>query len=158
MATAMLHALFRLREMDDFPGPFAPRARKVSEELREMWERTSREAVSSRRLAELHAARDDYRALLEGHLRLLEDYLGLSEIHQRAFGSNPIWVTELRRAVTELKGLHDELFPRWQTANDLHEMMVEKFSVPSDTLRELAAESPPPPSWAEETIDPFSAD
>ncbi len=34
MATAMLHELFRLREMDDFPGPFAPRARKVSEELR----------------------------------------------------------------------------------------------------------------------------
>jgi len=37
-------------------------------------------------------------------------------------------------------------------------MMVEKFSVQADKLRDLAVESPPPLSWAEETTDPFSAD
>ncbi len=89
MAAAMLRDLFHLREMDDFPGPFAPRARQVAEALRDAWDRTSRAAATNRRLEDLHAAREDYHALLKGHLGLLEDYLTLTELHQRAFGSNP---------------------------------------------------------------------
>ena len=158
MAVTMLRELFHLREMDDFPGPFAHRARQVTAELRATWGRTSREAATNRRLSDLHAARDDYHALLKGHLQLLADYLALAELHRRAFDSNPIWVADLRRAVDDLKALHDELFPRWQTAEDLQQILVEQFSMPADNLRELAAKYPPPPSWAEETTDPFSAD
>ena len=112
MAVTMLRELFHLREMDDFPGPFARRARQVTAELRATWGRTSREAATNRRLPDLHAARDDYHALLKGHLQLLADYLALAELHRRAFDSNPVWVVDLRRAVDDLKALHDELFPR----------------------------------------------
>lgn len=158
MAATLLRELFRPRAMDDFPGPFARRARETAEQLRELWDRTSRDAALNRRLDDLHAARDDYHALLLGHLRLLQDYLALSKLHQRAFDSDPIWLDELDRAVAQLKGLYDELFPRWNTAADLHQLLVERFSLPADKLRELAAKSPPPTSWAEETTDPFSAD
>jgi len=65
-------------------------------------------------------------------------------------------VEELKEAANELKALHDELFPRWQTADDLHQLLVDKFSLAADKLRELAATHPPPTSWMEETIDPFS--
>lgn len=158
MATTMLRSLFRPREMDDFPGPFAHRARETAEELRRDWERTSREAAENRRLEELHASRDDYQALLKGHLRLLENYLSLTEVHQRAFGPNPLWLTELGRAVEELKQLYDELFPRWQSLDDLTQLLIEKFSLPADKLRDLAARHPPPASWLEETADPFTAE
>jgi hypothetical protein len=158
MAAAMLRELFDLNAMADFPGPFAHRARQVAEELRDTWERTSREAATNRRLGDLHAARDDYHALLSGRLRLLAEYLTLAELHRRAFGSNPTRVEELNRAVTELKTLHDRLFPRWRTEEDLHQILIEQFALPADTLRALAAESPPPASWYEETADPFSAD
>ena len=157
MAVTMLRDLFQLREMEDFPGPFARRARRVAAELRDTWERTSREAATNRRLPDLQAARDDYHALLKGHLQLLEDYLALTELHRRAFGSNPAWVVELHAAVDDLKALHDELFPRWQTEEDLQQILVEQLSVPAERLRELAAKYPPAPSWAEETTDPFSA-
>jgi hypothetical protein len=158
MMGAILRELFRPRAMDDFPGPFAHRARETAKQLREVWDRTSRDAAENRRLDDLHAARDDYQALLSGHLRLLEDYLALTKLHQRAFGSNPDWIEELTQAVDELKNLYDELFPRWQTAADLHQLLIEKFSLSADKLRALAAKSPPPQSWVEETVDPFSAD
>lgn len=158
MAATMLRELFRPRAMEDFPGPFACRARETAEELRADWERTARTAAENRRLNELHATRDDYRALLTGHLRLLEDYLDLTELHQRAFGPNRVWMEELKRAVDELRKLHDELFPRWQTRDDLAQILIEKFSLPAEKLRELAAKHPPPASWLEETTDPFLAD
>lgn len=72
MAAAMLRELLRPRAMDDFPGPFAHRARETAEQLRKVWSRISREAALNHRLDDLQAARDDYHALRVGHLRLLE--------------------------------------------------------------------------------------
>jgi hypothetical protein len=156
MAATILHELFRARELNDFPGPFARTARRVAGELRELWEATSRRAAESRRVEALHAARDDYHSLLLGHLRLMEDYLALAELHRRAMGASPEWSEELARAVGELKALYDGLFPRWQSADDLRHLLIEKFSLPADRLRALAASHPPPPPWAEETADPFA--
>lgn len=156
MPAAILQDLFRTRDLDDFPGPFAHRARQVVRELRELWNQTSQNAAESRRIEALHSARDDYRLLLTGHIRLLEDYLALAELHRRFLGADPLRVEELKEAVNELKTLHDELFPRWQTADDLRQLLIDKFSLSADKLRELAAAHPPAPSWAEETIDPFS--
>jgi hypothetical protein len=158
MPATMLRELFRPRAMEDFPGPFAHRAREVAEELRTDWERTARKAAELRELDMLHAARDEYRALLKGHLRLLEDYLDLTELHQQSFGPNRVWTDELKQAVGTLRQLYDDLFPRWQTRDDLAQILIEKFSLPAEKLRELAAKHPPPASWLEETADPFSAD
>lgn len=159
MTSAILVSLLRRRELrDDFPGPFALRARETAEEFRRDWDRTARDAAENHRLDELHASRDDYYALLSGHLRLLEDYLTLTEIHQRAFGPNHTWSTELTAAVGELKRLHDELFPRWQTADDLAGILAEKFSLPAGDLRELATRHAPPATWLDESDDPFADD
>lgn len=158
MAAAMLRELFRPRAMADFPGPFATRARRVVEELQHDWEQTSRNAAENRRIEELYLTRNDYQDLLNGHLRLLEYYLYLAKLHHRLFGANPLWAEELSRAICELKKHHDDLFPRWQTSQDLVQLLIEKFSLPSDKLQTLSAKYQPPPSWYEETADPFAAE
>ena len=156
MAATMIQELFRTRELDDFPGPFARRARQVAQELRVLWDHTCRTAAEGRRIDTLHSARDDYRALLQGHLRLLKEYLTLAELHQKVIPTDSTWVAELNRAVDDLTALHDELFPRWQTVEDLRQILIEKLALPTAKLRELADKYPPPASWVEETIDPFS--
>ena len=158
MPALMLKKLFHHPAMDDFPGPFAHRARLISHELRELWERTSRDAAANRKVEELHAAKDAYRALLQGHLRLLDDYLSVTELHQLHLGPSTERVSELRRAIENLRELHDELFPRWQTIDDLHAILTQKLTLPSTKLDELAAKSPPPQSWFDETLDPFTAE
>ena len=47
---------------------------------------------------------------------------------------------------------------RWQTLDDLYQILIEKFTLPAAKLDEIAAKHPPPPSWFEGTDDPFSAD
>jgi len=158
MATMMLQKLFRLPAFDDFPGPFAHRATAVSRELREHWEHTSRDAAANRAVDELHAARDAYRDLLEGHLKLLEDYLSVARLHQLHLDPSSERIRELQEAFTGLQQLHNELFPRWQTLDDLREILRSKFTLPSVKLDELAAKHPPPQSWFDETIDPFTAE
>ncbi|HET6574779.1 MAG TPA: hypothetical protein VFG68_14335 [Fimbriiglobus sp.] len=158
MGAAILYELFRPRGLDDFPGPFAVRARQVAEELRGQWERTSREAARTRTIDELHAARGEYHALLNGHLRLVEEYRSLTEVHQRVFGSDPAWAAELKQAAGELRKLYDELFPRWQTREDLTGILIDKFTLPNAALIALAEKHPPPPSWYDETDDPFAAE
>ena len=158
MATAMLRQLFSPRALDGFPGPVADRACQTADELRDLWDRTSRAAAANRRLDELHAARAEYRELLAGHLNLLEDYAALADMHRRALGANAAAADTLNRAVSALRSLHDELFPRWQTVQDLQQILIEQFSLPADKLRELAAKLPPPAAWLDETIDPFTAE
>lgn len=158
MAATLLRDMFRSRAMDDFPGTFAHQARPVIEDLRRDWDRTSREAAENGRLEGLHATRDDYHDLLQGHIRLLEEYLSLTKLHQRAFGPNAVKLAELTRALDDLRGLHDELFPRWQTREDLTQILIERFSLPAEKLRELASSQAPPRSWIEETADPFAAE
>jgi hypothetical protein len=65
---------------------------------------------------------------------------------------------ELSKAICELRKQYDALLVRWQTLDDLTQILIEKFSLPAEKLRELAAKYPPPQSWFEETADPFSAD
>lgn len=157
MPAMMLEKLFGLPALDDFPGPFAHRAVAVSSELRQLWERTSRDSASNRTVEELHSARDAYRDLLRGHLKLLEDYISVSELHDRHLAPST-QIDELRRAAAGLRELHDELFPKWQTLDDLHDILRKKFTLPSAILDELAAKHPPPQSWFDETVDPFTAE
>ena len=50
MPAMMLKKLFQLPALDDFPGSFVHRAKSVSHELRDLWERTSRDAAANRKV------------------------------------------------------------------------------------------------------------
>jgi hypothetical protein len=156
--TAMLYDLFQVPELDDFPGGFARRAAHVVEELKRRWKETCADAAEKRKVPDLHATRGEYQALLKGHLRLLEDYLRVAELHRDAFGSSPGRVEEMRRAADELRDFYDDLFPHWQTLDDLYAITIAMFSPSAERARLLAAKYPPPQSWLDETDDPFSSD
>ena len=96
--------------------------------------------------------------LIEGHIRLLSEYRNLAVHHGRAFGPSPGRIDLLNRALDSLRSLRDELFPHWQSADDLCQILIGKLTLPAERLSELAVKHPPPASWFEETIDPFSAD
>lgn len=126
MTSPMLRELFRPRVVSDFPGPMARKARQVADQLRAAWDRSWRSAVETGRLDDLHETRDQYHALLHGHLQFLGQYRAVAELHRRMLGSNPVWVEELSRAESDLRCFYEELFPRWQTAQDLCELLAER--------------------------------
>ncbi|MCI0702195.1 MAG: hypothetical protein L0241_14015 [Planctomycetia bacterium] len=90
-----------------------------------------------------------------------KSYLGLLDLHARLTERDlsPHYARkELSQVIEELVKLRENIFSDWRTADDLANILVEKFSLPAEKLKELAAKYPPPQSWYEETTDPFSAD
>lgn len=119
--------------------------------LTDGWERVARKALADGSAEELHAARDDYEAVLLGHLKILDGYLLISN----RFGEEGPLADVAGRvagARDRLRKHYDSLFPRWKTLDDLEAILLELTSVPHDRLKELAAQYPPDPSWYKERV------
>jgi hypothetical protein len=117
--------------------------------LRDAWDRVCDRAIQNGSAEELHAARNDYQAVLLAHLKILEGY---SVLLTRFDGPHPDAALADRLAHTrdELQTHYDWLFPRWQTLDDLEAILLERISLPNDRLKTLAAKCPPPPAWYDE--------
>lgn len=115
------------------------------------WVAVCRQAVQTGSSEELHAARDDYQAVLLGHLKILDGYLLLLS---RFESERPAEFAERFAHLREqLQTHHDALFPRWQTLDDLEAILLERVSLPNDQLKALAATHSPPQAWYDETAD-----
>lgn len=158
MSAMMLRELYRPEGWDDFTELFTHRVRVAADELKAHWDRACRAAAENRTVADLHAVRDEYEALLSRQLRLCREHLAAAEQHRRVFGPNPTGADDLAAAARELQALYDELFPRWQTLDDLYEIILAKYSLRAEQLEAFAAKNRPPASWYDETDDPFTAD
>ncbi len=152
MPATMIQELVRPGE---FPGPMIPGAVRFATRLREEWERAVRTAAGSRRLPELHETRDEYRAILESHLRLLVELKTMAELHHHADDPAAPRGDELSEALSDLRLFHDELFPRWDTLDDFFQIAIENLKVPVTRLDEIAEKHQPPQSWFEEADNPF---
>jgi hypothetical protein len=127
--------------------------------LRERWDAVCQETIQTGRIAELHAARDDIKAVFDAYLNLLKDSVALFGLSNRLIERNGLFQhmrDELTRATDDLKQLRDEIFANWQTEDDIGAVLVEKFPLSTSQLEEIAKRSPPPHSWYEETFDPFT--
>jgi len=148
-------------DMFPFPEPWFFHPPRFARLLGERWKDICQEAAASRRLNELHAAREDFLAVFNQLITFHKSYLGLLDLHGRLTDRDlsPRFARkELSQAIEELVALRESIFSNWRTADDLASILVEKFSLPAEKLKELAAKHPPPQSWFEETTDPFSAD
>jgi hypothetical protein len=148
-------------EADPFPerGSLHPRAFPSS--IKERWDEICRDAAASRRLPELHEARADFLSVFDQLIKFHESHLELLDLQNQLTGRNGFPRQpreELQRALDELKRLRDDIFSNWQSVDDLTRILIDKFSLSADKLREVAAKHPPPESWLNETADPFSAD
>lgn len=113
------------------------------------WEHVCRRALQTGDAEELHATRNDYEALLLGHLKLLDGHLMLlncfpNEYPHREFGER------MSRTRDELQRHYDTLFPRWQTLEDLEALLLERASVSNDRLKALATAHSPSQAWYDE--------
>ena len=114
--------------------------------LIDAWNHVCREAIQNGSAEELHATRDDYHAVLLGHLKILDGYLMLSG----RFGEGHFHPERLTRFRDQLQAHYDALFPRWQTLDDLEGILLERISPSNDQLKALAATHPPPQAWYDE--------
>ncbi|VTR91313.1 unnamed protein product [Gemmata massiliana] len=134
-----------------FEEPGFPYERGVRH-LIDAWDRACHQAIQSGSVEELHAARDDYQAVLTGHLKVLDGY---SVLANRFSGEylHPELVNRLPRLRDQLQKHYDSLFPRWQVLQDLEAILLERVSLSNDQLKELAAKNPPPQAWFDEADD-----
>ncbi|MBA4191348.1 MAG: hypothetical protein C0467_25480 [Planctomycetaceae bacterium] len=97
----------------------------IARHLLTAWEQTTRRVVRVEALDELHATRDDYQAVLLGHLRILDGYLTL----MCRFGGEPPHgevVNHLAHNRDLLQRHYESLFPRWKTQDDLGAILREQ--------------------------------
>ena len=111
--------------------------------LLDAWDNACRQAIRDGAAEELHAVRDDYQAILLGHIKILDGYLLLVSRFEPEQGRNE----RLARFRDDLQKHYDALFPRWQTLDDLEAMLLERISPSNEQLKALAANSPPPQAW-----------
>jgi hypothetical protein len=129
--------------------------------MRSRWDSLCWRVSRSGQIDELQSARTAVQTVLDRHIALFEDYLALLDLTEQITahdGSARQAREQVVREMAELRRLHDEIFPRWQTVDDVAEMILEKFSLTQAELRAIAAANPPQQSWYEETIDPFASE
>jgi hypothetical protein len=117
------------------------------------WDRVCRQTIASGSAEGLHSAREDYQAILLGHLKILDGYLVLLN---RFAGEAPVeeFTGHFAQTRDTLQKHYDSLFPRWQALEDLEAILLERVSLPNDQLKELAAKYPPPQAWYDEADAP----
>lgn len=151
-----------LREL---AGPFPPFFRfeepwflhdRNVRRLQDAWNHVCGQAIRGGSAEELHAARDDYQAILLGHLKILDGCLALVSRFEGEFPEAEL-AERFAQTRNELQKHYDALFPRWQTIDDLEAMLLERASLPNDQLKELAAKHPPPQAWYDEADAPPAA-
>jgi hypothetical protein len=138
-----------LREL---AGPFRPIIPfEYAQDVSEAWERACRQATQSGSAEELHATRDDYQTALLAHLKILDGWLVLLSRFPHEYSSD--FAARMTSSRQQLQTHYDSLFPRWQTLDDLEEMLLERVSISNDRLKTLAAQYPPPQAWYDEPND-----
>ena len=149
MVASLLHELVTPPPAHTPPLFFDPHSQHWPTRLITAWDDVCRRVLAGESVEELHASRDDYHAVLVGHLKMLEGYLVVLDRFRTNVPGNRFAV-ELQQQLPRLRRHLDSLFPRWQTQDDLEAILLERISTPNSQLKELAAENPPPQSWYDE--------
>ncbi len=100
----------------------------------------------------MHGAQSEvfHTPYFNGLLGIAEHYQGLAEA-----ADSPL-AADFQHVADEIRRQRDELFNRWQTFEDLCQIVIEAVQPTVERLKEIAAKHPPPQSWYDETIDPFT--
>ncbi|MGL6097150.1 MAG: hypothetical protein ACRC7O_15300 [Fimbriiglobus sp.] len=123
---------------------------RLPQRLRARWEEMAHAVAKRDQVAVLHAERDDYRAVFDEYLVSIGEFVSiLSQI------KSPL-LDEFLRVYSEVAGLRNEIFRGWDTEEHLAEKLVAVLSPTMAELQEIAIRHPPPPSWYDETDDPFA--
>ena len=112
-------------------------------------------AGRSGRTSEVDAARNQLQASVQLKLRLAERALTYCEILHVQTGETLAERKDLVRSYEKLQRFKTEVLDRWQSLEDLEEILVENFPLSAERLEKTAANCQPPASWYQEQGKPF---
>lgn len=128
-------------------------------DVQKRWRDLVQGVVRTRRAEQLHAAREEYQQIVRGWISDLEQFLDFcGRVCDSKNLPRPPLMADLERGLLDLRRFHDELFGRWKTLDDLYEILVENFQLPTERLEAHAAANPIPQSWYDEDFDGLFAD
>jgi hypothetical protein len=135
-------------------GGIIPQALRLAMGSRADWMRCVQE-VAAGRGAEVHAARSGFEQRLRTHAEIVRRGVRLVRAANQV-AEQPLPGSErLGEALKELERLQTGVLDHWQSLDDLEELAVAWFPLPSAKLEQLAPKLAPPQSWYDEEGQPF---
>jgi len=120
----------------------------------QLWDGLCKETLQTGDVDALHAQRDQCQSFLRGGQENLDVCLRVVDSH-----ADPESAALRARMIAlrdQLATKYSELFPKWQTTDDLEDILLARMISPLAARIELAKRFPPPQSWYDETEDPFA--
>jgi len=96
---------------------------------------------------QVHSIRSFFLGDIEGKLRLTEQACRIAEMHSLLSGVTLPEREALRRAEHDLRRFRSEVFDRWQTLEDLEDILAESFPLSEKELAPLEKRYAPPTDW-----------
>ena len=121
---------------------------RVGRDLIEAWQRVSNERRNAGDAEPLHAVRDQYHKVLLAHLKILDGYISL--LNQDSTPRSMAHADQVQTTRDLLQKHNDSLFPKWQTLDDLEDILLAAITPSNEQLIALAKRFPPPQSWYDE--------
>ncbi len=125
--------------------------------LEETWARLCELAIAAG-LEVLHPRRDQIAENFAVKAEMVRRGIDLASRMELLLGHPLDGADRLRGAAEQLQQFKVSVLDRWQSPDDLAEMLIEKIHLPIEYLDALAAKNPPPQSWYDEDFDPFTPD
>ncbi len=104
----------------------------------------------------LHAIRDKIELIWRLRADSIRDVKAIGERVFQLSGRAPTAWLHLDEAEKTVDRFSVIVLDRWQSLEDLEDVLLARISIPNERLKKLAAQYPPPQSWYDETIDVFA--
>jgi len=127
----------------DFPG-----------QVRRLWDSYCAAGWEGR-TAEVHAARGLFLGNVEAKLRLTEQAIRNAEQLALLAGQPLPETAQLSQCARELQQFMADVFGRWQTQEDLEDMLAASFPLSAEELESIGRKHPTPPEWYSQEGKPF---
>jgi hypothetical protein len=131
-----------------------PLVLRFPEQVRRRWEQL-RSAGWQGRAEEVHAARAAFLKEVEGKIRLAGQARRGAELLVLLAGQPPPAAPRLAEVEEELRRFQADVFERWQTLEDLEDLLAASFPLSGERLEALGKQHQAPPAWYSEEGKPF---
>lgn len=152
---AQLEAAQRLREVFlRLVRELVSSVRLFPEEMRDRWQHLCQIGMAGR-AEEVHAQRETLRQQFQVRLDFVGSALRVASACAGLGGGDVTGETDLREVSRQLETLRDEIFSRWETLEDLEDLLAARFPLPAAKLEALGERHQPATAWYNQEGKPF---
>jgi hypothetical protein len=126
----------------------------LPERARRLWQQLSSVGWAGH-ATEVHAVREPFRQNIQDKLRLVQQARRFGEMLRLLKGQPFPEEERLRQAEEDLRRFSSEVFDRWETLEDLEDLLAASFPLSNERLEVIGKKYPPSPAWYSEEGKPF---